>query len=175
MRLGVSPDAVIVRSMRRMILLALLAIAVALPAAAQQRQGQRRAPPPAEPHAFLFGTWIGGTFPPPRGVPAARCLAMPSIIITRDLVMRTTLLDQTLRQRVVQSVRVTPEGWEFRFRPAPPPSALGGGLLGGATPEPGFGCGDDPNLLVVQRRGANEIAFPNCTDFPSPLVRCPAQ
>ena len=61
----------------------------------------RIAPPPAEPHAFLFGTWIGGTFPPPRNAPAARCLAMPSVIFTRDLAMRSTLLDPTLLNRAL--------------------------------------------------------------------------
>jgi hypothetical protein len=100
---------------------------------------------------------------------------MPSVIFTRDLAMRATLLDPTLRQRVVASVRVTPDGWEFRFRPAGRPPGLTGGILGGGPDEPGFGCGDDPDLLVVQRRGPNEIAFPGCTDFPSPLVRCGAQ
>jgi len=161
--------------MRRFVL-ALLMLALALPAGAQQRPAQRpSAPSPAEPHAFLFGTWIGGTFPPPRGVPAARCLAMPSVIITRDIVMRTTLLEQTFRQRVVQSVRATPDGWEFRFRPTGHPPGLTGSLLGDSPPEPGFGCNGDPDLLVVQRRGPNEIVFPGCIDFPSPLVRCGAQ
>lgn len=158
--------------MRKMLTAAAMTLALILPATAQQRQA---APSPEEPHAFLFGTWIGGTFPPPRGAPAARCLAMPSVIFTRDLAMRTTVLDPTLRQRVVASVRVTPDGWEFRFRPTGRPPGLTGGILGGGPDEPGFGCGEDPDLLVVQRRGPNEIAFPGCTDFPSPLVRCGAQ
>ena len=50
-------------------------------------------------------------------------------------------------------------GFEVRLLPARPP------------PKAGFGC-PDPNVLPVQRRGENEIAFPGCTDFPFPLIRC---
>ena len=35
----------------------------------------------------------------------------------------------------------------------------------------GFGC-TDANTLRVERRGENEIVFPNCSEFPSPLKRC---
>ena len=53
----------------------------------------------------------------------------------------------------------------------------GTGLLGmpaGGAPVVGFGC-ENADLLHVQRRGENEISFPNCGDFPYPLVRCPAR
>jgi hypothetical protein len=49
--------------------------------------------------------------------------------------------------------------------------AMGGRL----PPDIGFGCGGSPDLLRVQRRGPDEIAFPDCTDFPSPLKRCVAR
>lgn len=157
--------------MRTMLTALTAALALLLPAAAQQPP----APPPAEPHAFLFGTWIGGIYPPPRNLPAARCLAAPGVIFTRDLVMRSVLLEPTLRQRVVTSARATPEGWEFRFLPIAQPRGLIGGTAGGSPPEAGFGCAGGPDVLVVQKRGPNEIVFPGCTDFPSPLVRCGAQ
>jgi hypothetical protein len=38
----------------------------------------------------------------------------------------------------------------------------------------GFGC-ISPDVLRVQRRTENEITFPDCKDFPYPLVRCPAR
>jgi hypothetical protein len=129
-----------------------------LPAAAQ-----------AEPHAWLFGAWSGGTLPPNRAQSAAACNAVPTVIVTRDIVLRTTLLDPTYQQRIVETVRVTPDGAEIRFRPIP---RIPG--MFGAQANPGFGCGS-PDLLTIRRRGANEIEFPGCLDFPSPLVRCPAQ
>lgn len=154
--------------MRTMLTALAAALALLLPAAAQQ--------PAAEPpHAFLFGTWIGGIYPPPRDLPPVRCLAEPSVIFTRDLAMRTVLLEPTLRQRVVTSARATPAGWEFRFRPLAQPRGLVGGTAAGSPPEAGFGCPGGPDVLVVQKRGPNEIIFPGCTDFPAPLVRCGAQ
>ena len=42
------------------------------------------------------------------------------------------------------------------------------------APEPGFGCGS-PDLLRVQKRGDDQIAFPHCSEFPYPLVRCPSR
>lgn len=135
--------------MRRLFL---AAIALAAPAAAQ-----------TEPHAWLYGAWSGGHTPPLRGAPPAQCLAHPSVIFTRDIVLHTTLLDPLYQQRIIETVRATPEGVEIRFRPAPR-----GGPLG---PAPGFGCGD-PDLLRVQRLEGGEIAFPGCLDFPSPLVPC---
>ena len=49
--------------------------------------------------------------------------------------------------------------------------AFGGRL----PPDIGFGCGGSPDVLRVQRRGPDEIAFPDCADFPSPLKRCVAR
>ena len=62
-----------------------------------------------------------------------------------------------------------PNGLEFRFTPAQPVLSAFGGRV---PPDAGFGCGDNPNLLRVERRGPDEIVFPNCTEFPSPLKRC---
>jgi hypothetical protein len=143
----------------------LAAASPALPAGAQ---------PPQPPHAWLFGTWTGGLFPVPEKLSAEACLSQPVVIFTRDLVMRATLINQTLTQRVVETANVTPGGVEFRFAP--------GGVVAGSDtfgmPNPatagGFGC-DSENALHVQRKGPNEIAFPGCKDFPNPLVRCPSR
>ena len=144
---------------------AVVATSAAVPPAPARAQSQ-------PPHAWLFGTWTGGLFPAPSSLGAQAC--QPVVIFTRDVVLHATLLEQTLIERVIETVRATPTGAEFRFveaAPARPPI----GLLGLAAPPPaGFGC-EDPDTLVVQRRGANEIAFPGCADFPNPLVRCPAR
>ena len=34
------------------------------------------------------------------------------------------------------------------------------------------GCASGPDVLRVERRGPDEIAFPGCGEFPSPLKRC---
>ena len=153
--------------MRRLSFTAMLlaAIVPALPAGAQRGQ---------PPHAWLFGTWTGGLFPAPRGISAEACLSQPVVIFTRDLVMRATLTSQTFIQRVIETANVTPEGVDFRFAPE------GGGAVGDALglPNPGqaagFGCAS-PNALRVLRQGPNQISFPDCKDFPNPLVRCPAR
>jgi hypothetical protein len=53
---------------------------------------------------------------------------------------------------------------------------VGGTLFSptGATQVTGFGC-TTPNELHVLRQGENQISFPHCTDFPYPLIRCPAR
>ncbi len=126
------------------------------------------------PHAWLFGAWTGGLFPAPSGLTAQECLAQPTVIFTRDVVMRATLISTTYVQRVIATARLTPTGTEFRFSAAPPPEP-GSRLLGlNTTPEPGFGC-SSPDELHVVRRGENEITFPGCADFPYPLLRCPGR
>src|SRR5579883_2185858 len=130
------------------------------------------------PHSWLFGAWTGGLFPPPSSVSAQECLSMPVVIFTRDLVMRAVITDQFYTQRLVETARATPEGVEFRFASASPAQVTGPfGLPADGAPTAsavGFGC-PSPNLLRVQRRTENEISFPGCTDFPYPLVRCPAR
>ena len=123
----------------------------------------------APPHAWLFGSWSGGLFPTPSGLTTQACLSQPVVVFTRDVVMRATLTDQLYIQRVVETARTSGNVTEFRFTPAPATN----GLLGTPTAAPaGFGCAD-PNALQVQRKSDNEITFPDCPDFPNPLVRCP--
>jgi hypothetical protein len=127
------------------------------------------------PHAWLFGAWTGGLFPPPSTLSARECLGMPVVIFTKDLVMRAVITDQFYTQRLVETARVTADGVEFRFtRPAPAASTGPFALSQGASNDVGFGC-ISPDILHVQRRGENEITFPDCTDFPYPLVRCSAR
>lgn len=152
------------RRLARPLAALLLAGALAPPALAQRGQ---------PPHAWLFGTWSGGIFPAPSSMTAEACLSQPVVIFTRDLVLRATLVEQTMTQREIETVRSTATGFEFRFTNV---AQRGGGLLGAADPasSAGFGC-IGPNQLTVQRRGENEISFPGCDDFPNPLVRCPAR
>ena len=147
-----------------------IALTLALPSVAA---GQDVA---AMPHAFLFGAWVGGTFPPPTTLTAKECLAAPAVIFTKDVVLRAEPHDATYSQSLVETVRGTGTGLEFRLVPAhgapPPRSSFGLGQPALGDPL-GFGCGE-PNLLRVLKRGENEIAFPNCREYPYPLVRCTA-
>ncbi len=137
-----------------------LGLLMALPAPFAQSQG-------LPPHAWLFGTWTGGLFPPPERMTAQACFSQPVVIFTRDLVLRATVTQQEMAQRLVESARATQGGMAFRFAAtAALPSMFGG------SPAPvGFGCAT-PNDLTVQRLSENEIAFPGCADFSYPLVRC---
>lgn len=148
----------------RRFLACLTALALAAPAPGHS-QGV------APPHAWLFGTWTGGLFPVPSTITAQACFGEPVVIFTRDVVLRATLTDATYVQRVIETARTDPGTTSFRFTPGG--SDAGSGLLGLAPPAPpvGFGC-ETANVLHVQRRGENEIAFPGCADFPYPLVRC---
>ncbi len=155
--------------MRRIALLTTLLI-LALPVAAQQR--------PAPPHAWLFGAWTGGLFPPPVSLSAQECLAQPTVIFTRDSILRVSVTDPAYIQRLVETVRGTGTGVEFRLVTPPQPlQGSSGGMFNLTQPGEtaiGFGCGD-PNVLRVQRRGDNEISFPHCPEFPYPLMRCPSR
>ena len=126
------------------------------------------------PHAWLFGAWTGGLFPPPSSETAAQCLAQPTVIFTRDLVLTGSLLESTYTQHTVQTVRMTANGAEIRFaEPAAPAASPLLGLTGAQTP-PGLGC-DTPDQLTITRHGENEIQFANCPQYPNPLVRCPTR
>jgi hypothetical protein len=155
-------------------LLAILALAAPAQAQTQTQQTQMQSNVP--PHAWLFGEWTGGLFPAPSVLNAQECLALPVVIFTRDIVMRAVVTDQFYDQRLVETARVTAEGAEFRFTPAPvrAPTTPFNPIPQGATGELGFGC-ISPDVLRVQRRTENEITFPDCKDFPYPLVRCPAR
>ena len=126
-------------------------------------------------HVWLYGAWVGGLFPPPTGLSASSCLGQPVVIFTRDVVLRATLTDVTYIQRVVESARGTQSGVEIHFA-ATGPEGSGSGLLGfpGPGEQVGFGC-ETSDVLQVQRRGDNEIAFPGCRDFTNPQVRCPSR
>jgi hypothetical protein len=126
---------------------------------------QAQAPAPSgPPHAWLFGSWIGGIFPPPVTLSAQECLAQPMVVFTRDVVMRAIMTSPSYAERLIGTARATANGFEIQLLPA------------SADPEEpaavaGFGC-PNPNVLPVQRRSDNEITFPGCTDFPFPLIRC---
>ena len=147
--------------MRRTLLRVLAGLLLAAQAATAHAQGA-----PQPPHAWLFGTWVGGIFPVPNDMTREACFSQPVVVFTRDLVMRATLVELTLTQREIETVRTSPQGAEFRFVG----TRTAGNMLGGATGG-GFGC-ESPNVLHVQRRGENEISFPGCPEFPNPLVRC---
>jgi hypothetical protein len=155
--------------MRRIACLIVTMALAALSTAPARAQGN------LPPHAWLFGAWIGGIFPPPSTLSAQECLAMPVVIFTRDIVMRAVITDQIYTQRLVETARVTAEGVEFRLT-RPPAVASGPFSLspGGGINDVGFGC-ISPDILRVQRHTENEISFPGCTDFPYPLVRCPGR
>ncbi|MBN8897842.1 MAG: hypothetical protein BGO51_18300 [Rhodospirillales bacterium 69-11] len=163
--------------MHRALIPALLAVALAGSAAAQSTPAPAGQGQAALPHAFLYGAWTGGIFPPPVTLTAQECLAAPTVIFTRDAVLRASPTDVTYQQRLVETVRAVAGGVEFRLsQPLQSPMSGGAFGLGGSVqaPEPGFGCGS-PDLLRVQKRGDDQIAFPNCREFPYPLVRCPAR
>ena len=151
---------------RRWAVLAALAAPLAVGAIVDaDAQGTRQGPP----HEWVFGAWTGGIFPVSEVDPAA-CFGSPTVIFTRDLVMRVAALDVAYHQRTIETAAVTPDGGlDFRFVSAAPMARALGGRL---PPDIGFGCGGSPDLLRVQRRGPDEIVFPDCTDFPSPLKRC---
>ncbi len=154
--------------MHRSLPLAALLLAAAFPALPA---GAQRGQPP---HAWLFGTWTGGLFPAPENISSEACLSQPVVIFTRDLVLRATLIQQTLTQRVIETANVAAGNVEFRF--APGGAAAGDSALGLPNPATaaGFGCASE-DVLHVQRKGPNEITFPGCKDFPNPLVRCPSR
>ena len=139
---------------------ACLAVLLALPVTEARSQN-------LPPHAWLFGTWTGGLFPVPERMSSQACFSQPVVIFTRDLVMRATLTQQELTQRLVETARATPGGTEFRFAAAAQLSSM----FGAAQGVVGFGCAT-PNELTVQRVSENEISFPGCADFAYPLVRC---
>ena len=158
--------------MRRNLVKLLMVAALAAPLAAAD--AQQAAPPPAAvpegqaaPHAWLFGSWTGGIFPATE-TEGAECAAQPTVIFTRDVIMRVSVLEVPYRQRLIETVSGGPDAVEFRLAP---PSASIPPLGGRLPPDSAFGCAN-PNNLRVERRGPNEILLPNCARFPSPLKRC---
>jgi len=126
------------------------------------------------PHAWLFGAWVGGLFPVAADVTPQACLGQPTVIFTRDVVMRAQLIDATYVQRVIVTARTKGGQTDIQFTPAVDTlAATSNGLLGLDPPKAaaGFGCETD-DVLHVLRHGDNEIVFPGCREFPNPLVRC---
>lgn len=145
----------------------LLALAAPLAGAVDNAGAQANRPPP--PHEWVFGSWTGGIYPVSEVDPAA-CFGAPVVIFTRDIVMRAAVLDTVYHQRAIETAAALPDGGlEFRFSPAAQLARVFGGRL---PPDIGFGCGGSPDVLRVRRRGPDEIVFPDCADFPSPLKRC---
>ncbi len=130
------------------------------PAAPAHRAAPAAAParPAGPPHAWLFGTWTGGLFPVLDGMVEQDCRTQPTVVFGRDEVEHASLTSAAAAQRVIETVRTTPEGAEFRFTPI-------------ASDPNGFGC-DDPNVLYVARQSDNTVSFPRCAAFPYPLHRC---
>jgi hypothetical protein len=119
------------------------------------------------PHEWLFGSWTGGMFPAADTI-GPRCTAQPTVIFTRDVVLRSGLLDPAYRQRIIETVVTRDDGATFRFSPVVPP----GGSVARLPPDIAFGCPAGPDVLEVRRIGPHEIFFPDCRDMPSPLRRC---
>ncbi len=119
----------------------------------------REAHPSGPPHAWLFGTWTGGLFPVLDGMVEQDCRTQASVVFSQDVVGHTSLTGTGLARRVIETVRTTPQGAEFRFTPE-------------ETDTSAFGC-EDPNVLHVARESNDAISFPHCAAFPYPLQRCP--
>jgi hypothetical protein len=132
--------------------------------------------PSGPPHGWLFGVWTGGLYPPPTKPGAQICLGQPSVIFTRDVVLRATLTEVAYVQRLVETARTSANHTDFRLVPEAPPATGGTSPLGLVLDQPnhGFGC-EDADTLHVRRLNATTITFPGCSDFPYPLVRCPTR
>jgi hypothetical protein len=131
-------------------------------------------PPPVTaqgmpPHAWLFGAWAGGILPAPPNMDARECEARATFVVTRDVVIHSTLTHPEAIENLIASVRGTPDGTIFALAPTDTKPQS----IAGLPDDLGFGC-PQADVLRVVRVGPNEIRFPDCTGFPSPLVRCPA-
>src|SRR5580692_8708798 len=78
-----------IQAMRRTAL-ALLATLPLLPATGHAQSGA--------PHSWLFGEWTGGLFPAPANLTAQACLGQPTVIFTRDVVIRGSLTEVNFTQ-----------------------------------------------------------------------------
>ncbi len=148
----------------RRIAATLLAGAMLAPVALRHPAAAQSAPP----HAWLFGAWAGGLYPAPPGMSAAECEARTTFVVTRDVIIHTTLTHPGPIQNLIASVRGTPAGTIFALAPTDTKPETVAGL----TEDLGFGC-PQPDVLRVVKIAPNQISLPDCTGFPSPLVRCP--
>ena len=128
------------------------------------------------PHAWLFGAWTGGLFPPPSTLSAQECLAHAGGDLHPRY--RDARGDHRPALRPAPGGDRAGHGGRSGVPLHPPVAAAPAGPFnlspGGASNDVGFGC-TSPDILRVQRHGENEISFPGCTDFPYPLVRCSAR
>ena len=152
----------------------LAALAGPRPAAAQaQARAQAMGQPGQEsglpPHAWLFGAWAGGILPAPSDMSGQECDARATFVVTKDVVIHSTLTHPQAIENLIASVRGTPAGTIFVLAPTETKPET----VAGITDDLGFGC-PQPGVLRVVKVGPNEIRFPDCAGFPSPLVRCPA-
>ncbi len=151
------------RSAPLLLLLAVagLTVAAAAPPSRNAERGPRTvaATPSGPPHAWLFGTWTGGLFPVLDGMLAQDCRTQATVAFAQDVVGHTSLTGPGMTRRVIETVRTTPAGAEFRFAPEEADASS-------------FGC-EDPNVLHVVRESGQTISFPHCAAFPYPLERCP--
>jgi hypothetical protein len=140
-----------------------LSLLLCAPAFAQRSHPEPRhaAPsrPSGPPHAFLFGTWTGGLFPVLDGMLEQDCRMEPSVVFGQDVVAHSSLTSTVMTRRVIETVRTSPAGAEFRLTPDP-------------SDPTGFGC-EDANVLHVAREEGGAITFPHCAAFPYPLRKCP--
>ena len=145
-----------------------LALALVMTAGAAHAQSRARPDPrversqsrPVPPHAWLFGAWTGGLFPVLPDQVAEDCRSDQTMVFTQDVVAHGSLTGSGLTQRVIETVRTSPQGADFRFAPA--------------AGVPGLGCPDADGLSVT-REGPNTISFPGCSEFPYKLERCPTR
>ena len=125
---------------------------------------RRRRPAQGPPHEWTFGSWTGGIFPA-GDTEGAACLGSPTVIFTRDIVMRVSVVDTAYRERTIETVAQTPTGLEFRFTAAPP-------VLGPMGPRAAPGC----RLRLPRRaeraaggaQGAGRAGLPRLRGIPRP-------
>jgi hypothetical protein len=145
----------------------LLAAAVLLAVSGLASQAEA-ATPSGPPHAWLYGVWAGGIFPAPPNMSPDECRAHVTFQVSQDAVLHTTLMHPEPIQNLIAAVRGTPDGTIFTLAPTDAKADP----IAGISDDLGFGC-PQPDTLRVVKTGPDEIAFPGCTGFPSPLVRCP--
>jgi hypothetical protein len=95
------------------------------------------------------------------------CQESATFVVTQDEIIHSTLTHPDAIQNLIASVRGTPNGTIFLLAPSDTKPES----FGGIPQDLGFGC-PEPNVLRVVKVGPNQIAFPDCKGFPSPLVRC---
>lgn len=158
---GPAGTSVPIRSCRGMTVFkqsAIFALAVfAVVGLAHAQPRPRQDPRPTPPHAWLFGAWTGGLFPVLPDQVAEDCRVDQTVVFAQDVVAHGSLTGSGMTRRVIETVRTSSRGADFRFTP-----------MAGV---PGFGC-PDADGLAVTRDSPNSISFPGCKAFPYRLERC---